>query len=558
MSALNRELRQVALALYQSLDTPRSLTCTILVREQEWDQLANLGVDPSHYLEGPWGAAAYYRDSQASNFLRKSPLLPVERDKVAAAVEVFHACEEACAITNYTLERLSLRRLSSDISPIETRLISILDDAAKIVARILGKVPDSLPGRFGPGTCFGLKGSVYKTIADKVWIKNPLCTPAAVALFEHDYYTTSWWRSAQVLNRGVPGTTRGNYFTTVPKDATKDRGICVEPEGNLWCQLGVGSYWKHRAACVGLHIGRASARPVGDPRCLLFRPSREGQSVHQELAREGSLKGTWATCDFSNASDTLAYELIRWVFSKSPWWPVIDALRSPKTLIEGKWTHLHKFSSMGNGFTFELESVVIAAIAAAATGLEVGKDVVCYGDDLIVPSIHADSAMAALTAVGMFPNARKSFTTGPFRESCGGDFFSGIGVRSCYADSELEQPTDWMVLHNQLRVRGASRLVLRRCEDAVPSRLRIHGPSFLGDRVFHKTEDRCRHWVRDGMRKWLVLVPMHRRVPLDRWGTEFLLTLALLGVRNRVSSQVPTISPRGEPVGFRVRLTAFS
>ena len=549
------ELRKVASSLYSTLDTPVSLKCCILLRYKEWDQLASLSVDPRNYVEGPWGAAKYFKDSQACNFLRKSPLLPghAAEERRKAAEVVFDECETMCASTNEFLKTLDTRRYLATRPEIEVRTVSILDAARKICTRILGRLPDDLHGRFGPGTSVELRGSVYKTVADKMYT-TPLTTPAAKPLFELDYWRTHWGRRRLELGLPLPATCRGNYFTTVPKDATKDRGICVEPLGNLWCQLGIGGELKRRLSQVGLHVGKNP--PRGSPSDWSRPDRKDGQYHHRKAAREGSLHDTWSTIDLSNASDTIAYELVRWVIPED-WFGVLDALRSPFTLFGDRWVKLHKFSSMGNGQTFELESLVFAALVAAATGLKVGSDVFSYGDDILVPGKHAGSALAILKVCGFTPNEKKSFTSGPFRESCGGDYFSGFDVRSCYADSEFQEPTDWIVLHNQLRMRRIFGPALHRCVQAIPVRLRLFGPPRLGDVVLHGA-----YKARRNRRGWLtlpVIQPSTFSVPLERWGLDMAYVMATAGyVRNGKSAVKPTLVPRGPPSGYRIRLASVS
>ncbi len=553
---LDSDLQKVATALFSRLDTAHSLSAEILLRYKQWDQLATKQVDPRNYVEGPWGAARYFKDSQAANFLRKSPLLPGCKagKRKAAAEKTFDECETMCATTNQFLQTLHTRRYLASRPAIEERLVSILDRARQICTRILGKLPDDYNGRFGPGTSVELKGSVYSTYADKMYL-TPSATKAAMPLFEHDFWRTQWGRQRLRLNLPLPRSTRGNVFTTVPKDATKDRGICIESLGNLWVQLGIGGELKRRLSEVGLHVGKV--KPDVDPFNLLRRTQTfDGQYFHQKMAREGSLRGSWATIDLSNASDTVAYELVKWVIPPD-WFSVLSAIRSPYTLFKGAWVRLEKFSSMGNGTTFELESLVFAALVAAVSGLKVGKDVFAYGDDLLVPSEHGLDAMAVLKACGFEPNVRKSYTSGPFRESCGGDFFSGFGVRSVYADSEFTEPTDWIVLHNQLAARGLRGPVLHRCVQAIPVRLRLFGPRALGDRVLHGP-----YKARVNRRGWAVLPtvqPTLYKVPLERWGDEFAVSLACLSaIRNSTTASKPSLTPRGSPIGYRIRLASVS
>lgn len=550
---LDTRVRKVALGLYESLDTPISLTCYLLLKNGEFGQLANKAVDPLTYLEGSVGARRYARDAQAVNFLRKSPLLPLGIDRTVAAEKTFLACEEQCYRTNQFLRLLSYP--SNSETAAETALRSILNRARKIMMRILGPIPESIQGRFGPGTCYELKGSRYTTVLDKL-TATTFVTPDCQPLFELDYWSTQWGRESLVTGRPLPQNTRGNRFTTVPKDALKDRGICVEPGGNLWVQLCIGGELKRLAARAGLQVGRMSL--PDDPLALLQMRSDEkdrvqkyGQPFHRRKAKEGSVDDSWTTIDLSNASDTVAYELVRWVYP-TDWFDLLCAARSPMTLFRGKWFHLDKFSSMGNGFTFEVESLLFAVILAAGLDLKVGRDVFSYGDDILVPGAHSRDAMAILEACGLEVNRRKSFASGPFRESCGGDYFSGHPVRSVYCKSEMDTPLDWVSLHNQLRSTWGrlAAIPMKRCVESVPVWLRLYGPSRLGDRVFHSAA--WQGWVQDGVHWLATIAPIHERVPISRWGSQH-LSAALLGASST------GITPRdSKALGYRISRASVS
>jgi len=542
---LDPSLRKVATALYCYLDTAHSLSCCIKLRYEQWDQLATAAVVPTNYLEGPWGAERFRRDAQAVDLLRKLPGLPTSINRRGAALDAFWESEYACFRTNEFLDLLRYPSTGPQ-EAFEGRLRSILDRAAKIARRILGPVPASLEGRFGPGTSYELKGQAYSTFADKLWI-TPHATKECMALFEHMFWPTHWGRQRLSLGLPLPALTRGNRFTTVAKDATKDRGICIEPLGNLWVQLAIGSYWKRRLAQVGIRVNRADpySTELADPEL----PS-DGQLLHRQLARDGSLTGKWATIDLSNASDTVAFELVRWVIPPD-WFEVLCAARSPYTLLDKKWVRLDKFSSMGNGFTFELETLLFCCLLAATTGCSIGNTLFVYGDDIVIPTEHARDAMAVLTAVGFQPNPKKSYVQGPFRESCGGDYFSGIPVRSYFAKGKFDSPLEWISMHNRLlELWPKAKVARRRCIDVLPSRLRLFGPKRLGDRVLHGRP--LRFWTRNGIRWVATIVPMPTYIPLDRWGSEFTWTLALLGASSR------GLTPRGGVRGYRITEASIS
>ena len=62
-------LSEVATDLYESLDSPVSLSCEILLRYGELAQLVQRSVDPSQYDD----PLKFFNDRQAVDFLRKVP-----------------------------------------------------------------------------------------------------------------------------------------------------------------------------------------------------------------------------------------------------------------------------------------------------------------------------------------------------------------------------------------------------------------------------------------------------------------------------------------------------
>jgi hypothetical protein len=204
-------------------------------------------------------------------------------------------------------------------------------------------------------------------------------------------------------------------MVTVPKDAFVDRVICIEPTGNIYCQKGLGQVLRRRLKRSGVDLN--------------------DQTINQELARKGSIDGSLATLDLSSASDSLCYELVKAVMPPR-WFNALNDCRSTATLLpDGTWRHNEKFSSMGNGYTFELESLIFYALLRAVCDK---SDVVSvYGDDLIVPNHQAQRCIEALDSIGFKTNESKSFSTGPFRESCGKHYFRGTDVTPVYQKESL-------------------------------------------------------------------------------------------------------------------------
>jgi hypothetical protein len=111
---------------------------------------------------------------------------------------------------------------------------------------------------------------------------------------------------------------------------------------------------------------------------------------------------------------------------------------------------LHKFSSMGNGYTFALETVIFWSLVQAAnslTGCEVAS---VYGDDIVCESNSALLLTEALRFAGFKVNSEKSYYTGPFRESCGADWLGGVLVTPQYLRKQVLRCTDVYHFLNRL------------------------------------------------------------------------------------------------------------
>jgi hypothetical protein len=110
------------------------------------------------------------------------------------------------------------------------------------------------------------------------------------------------------------------------------------------------------------------------------------------------------------------------------------------------------FSSMGNGFTFELESLIFWALSKATAYFTGTSGVISvYGDDIICPTGMAQDLIWILSVFGFQTNRDKSFTEGPFRESCGGHYHSGFDVTPFYLRKPIESLLDIIHMANSLR-----------------------------------------------------------------------------------------------------------
>lgn len=509
-----------------------------------FDRLAAMAIDPSNYDD----ADSFFRDYQAVELLRKLDMATEVARLTKNAEKTFFDCERQCFLTNQRLYPM-LENYFGDDPVLAVGLESFLSDCKEYIANLLGPLPKELTPTFGKGATFNDRVPLT-TIPDKMTV-CPTTTDDCYAVVRPMFERTAWSRATWECGGGwaprPPEFVPGNRFTTVPKDTSKRRGICVEPSLNVSYQLAVG---KHLKSVLRLRGGLDLSGPPSE------NMASKGQLLHRELARKGSLDGSIATIDLSNASDTVSKVLVKLLLPKA-WFDLLDSLRSKRTNVDGKWYFLEKFSSMGNGFTFELETIIFAALIKGCGGV-IGVDSFVYGDDIIVPVDIGKKLLPVLRYFGFTPNPRKTFLTGSFRESCGGDYFNGKAVRPLYIKELPNEPQDWIKLANGLRRVGLndpSDVVrwyrFRRAWFSVLSNLPVHirrlrGPEWLGDVVIHDDV-----WPSvlggDGIWRWRVYAPVAQPVPLEHFRPSVQLAAALIGV----PSEGPI--PRGNVAGYKLK-----
>lgn len=217
-----------------------------------------------------------------------------------------------------------------------------------------------------------------------------------------------------------------NRVEVVPKNWKTFRTIACEPDGALPFQLAFDTFAKRRLRARGINLS--------------------DQSRNQLLAKEGSINGSLATIDLSSASDTVAFNTVALLFP-TEWFDVLNAFRSThwrsKTFGNGSY---QKFSSMGNGSTFAIETIVFAA-ACWAVG---SRKFSVYGDDIIIETELVDPLLRILSFLGFTVNKEKSYWSGPFRESCGSHWFQGQLVTPFYIRDEFRHKSDLSHIINGL------------------------------------------------------------------------------------------------------------
>lgn len=528
---LNNLSHTLVLSLAE-LGTVRSLSLAIMVRYNDYTGFATLQCEPALY-DNP---ESYFRDAQAHALFSKYKSLSITGvDRKAAAMKKWWEAERQCFRSNERLSPFIFQSSDED----QKGIASFFDAVRKKIISWIGPCPpdlDKIEGRFGPGATFSDKGRLT-AVPDKM-SSSPTLTPSAY-WYLLPYMQTKWGSNASSDGRN-PEYVRGNRFSLVPKNWKTDRAIAIEPAINVFYQLGLGKSIRRRLST------NAGWDLLG------------AQEVHRRIARDASRTGEFATLDLSSASDTVCTNLVKLLLPHR-WFEELNALRSPATLIDGRWVVLEKFSSMGNGYTFELETLIFAALASTlleskgASGV-LGSDLYVYGDDIIVPTEHANCVKAVLQFCGFTLNQDKSFITGPFRESCGGDYWNGYDVRPWFRKSDIVQPLDiikdangWYSFQRKLRqfkpefVSKAHQAMVM--EIPLPYR-RFKGPEQLGDIVIHSPESEWRYTWKHSIRTFKCVSISSRHLPWHHWKPDIVLASALYGVGDGKLGVIPRDPPK--------------
>jgi hypothetical protein len=418
-----------------------------LLRESLNVGVASTEVKPMEIVTAPMPdvSATNFRDQYLlREVLRKYPGFDLGIDTRKVALDAFYADETTNSLTN--------DRLLSELP--QGAIGQVLHLSRKKIAEILGRFDEGefwASWRFGPHSTVSLKRH-EATIDKKLMLTSPTCTVGAIPLFRKLLSENAFW--AYTMGTAIAGkpvlvdfgrikVCQYDRWESVRKNARTDRGIGIPPDGNVLMQLAGGKMLRRRLYKAGINLN--------------------DQVRNQKMARNGSITGASATVDVRSASQSVTCGLV-WnqIGSQSHmdldprWYMMLEALRTPYTLVEGKLHENELFSAMGNGYTFELESLLFYALAWACTSYlhEDTHAVSVYGDDIILPV----GAYGLLTQVfefcGFRINEDKSFaTTGNhrFRESCGKHYLNGVDVTPFYVDEDLNSPFQIILLANNLR-----------------------------------------------------------------------------------------------------------
>jgi hypothetical protein len=379
--------------------------------------------------------------NQLSALIKKYPFpSPELKPKATAkAIEKFLLAEERCRRYNLKFRGFSARRIM---------LEPTLNRMAQWIARVIGESPPLQliysKCSFGPGASIGVHGNstnLARKLTSEKWTCTPSALPFAAASMIQDQHIMEFLvkdpKSAgpfcmdpdefrkKLYSRVQP--LYYNKIVTVPKTTLVDRTIAVEPLLNGYLQKGIDVVMRLFLKRVGIDL--------------------TDQGRNQNLARLGSTEANdpFVTIDLSLASDSISCALVRRLLPPD-WYHFLDAVRSPAYKLQnGVERRYEKFVSMGNGFCFPLETLIFASICSLYSHPDSFS---VYGDDIVVRQSVARRVIKTLWAVGFRHNLDKTFLEGPFRESCGADWFAGRDIRPLTLDYEFDSLGSLIKFHN--------------------------------------------------------------------------------------------------------------
>jgi len=417
------DMGEVYFALCKSIDSPQSLGCWLRYKHGEIRALAELEIEPADYLT----SAAFRKDYLVTSYLSKYKDLATGIDLKAVALRKFYDSEEECSQTNRRLRQCR----ASGVYPLG--LSQVLSLASRKIARLLGPFSAFVAldgGGWGPGATTDIRRR--SAALDTKIIQTPIsCTPRAANLFLGVVRADLHWSAAILklspgdittpfnFDRRTLALTDHNVVELVPKNAKTHRVIAKEPRANGFIQKAYGDFFRGRLKRVGIDL--------------------DDQGPNQDASRR-AYEQDLATLDLRAASDSLATELV-YELLPVDWAIALSDVRSPCSLLpDGRKVNLEKFSSMGNGYTFELETLVFWALMESVRDLTSCRgQVLVYGDDIVIPRAFVHEAITCLAFCGFQTNSSKSFWDGPFYESCGKHWFQGHDVTPIYQKETIER-----------------------------------------------------------------------------------------------------------------------
>jgi hypothetical protein len=347
----------------------------------------------------------------------------------------------------------------------ELDLSTIEDEALlkRLVSFLIGRPETSKHlGHFGTGAVseYGIRGSHSKAYhltfdrrLSRILLESTVTQAVDPTLLLSSPYR--YMRMAKEIVVKSTDSVAASRLRFVPKDLTKARSICMEPNSYMFAQQMVLAWF-------------VDAFRKGPMRHFV---KLEDQTFNQRGAEYGSTYMSLDTIDLSSASDTVHVELVRRIFPKIWWYYLLGTRTSYTYLPDGSMKKMEKFAPMGSAVCFPVQCVIFTALTLCSSlvwlakqGLTVPADqlvnlsdselesllfrhfnrrweskfshhskkvemLAVYGDDILCDSRVTDDVMRRLRLLGFDVNARKSFRASQaYRESCGKYYYLGHDV----------------------------------------------------------------------------------------------------------------------------------
>lgn len=337
------------------------------------------------------------------------------------------------------IEKRTLSELIADQSriatyrPLKMSSLAVVREARKIIKDVLGTYDEEEH----ISLCqFGRRASIGNPLT-RAYLDSKLIEDPLTGSREHIRWFCKHVGSDPLLKRVLyeRGTENRVFTETLslkqsfaPKSYKKKRGIQPQTLLGIFHSFGLGNVIRLRLLEYGKRMG------VNLNLATL-------QKRHRKLARLASLKGHLTTADLRAASDSITVRHLMLLFPRK-WAKVLlmGRLRKITYSREGDYYATETLAGMGNGYTFPVQTLIFYAIIRAIGNLlNVKGTYSVYGDDLIYPTRLHHYVSNIFTDLGFILNPDKTFASGSFRESCGGDYFAGVDVRPCRPQGQCQR-----------------------------------------------------------------------------------------------------------------------
>lgn len=363
------------------------------------------------------------------------------------AIEKFHQANDACRGFELTLETWQDEELFLLFQEEWNGFLNVNKKTGWGLNPLdLSPLAAASKGAMGPGRSVGVK---HLSFYGKMFHSH-------MTAYDQELYTwysaaiseSPEWLSAEQFRQRSFGSVRvvdGSRLSVVPKNVDVGRTICSEASLNMFFQLGQGQILSDRLrAHFGIDIDGQKNSPQPE--------------INRELARLGSIDGSYATIDLKSASDSISRTLLMRITPSEAFW-ALDRTRATHARVSGELVELSMMSSMGNGYTFPLQTALFASAVAASFRMEgrtmrksrsgVLGNFSVFGDDIIVPKEIFRTTLRILRILGFTVNTDKTYSDGLFRESCGADWHEGYPVRGVYCQ-RFDSLESRFVLYNKI------------------------------------------------------------------------------------------------------------